>query len=390
MTRLRERLPAFDNRALNVLLALAIGTEIVLECWLDSGIAHAHRLPSTLAAVFLVAPITVRRRWPAAALVAAAVIDAIQAPLGGDLGATTGVGTLVTMAVLAYSLGNRRDGRSSVAALVVAGAISTGHASHTTHGLLGWAGSELFILSVAFGAPWLIGRVTRRRDRRVAAFRALVAKTKTAHDESKRAAVAHERDRIGRELEDIIAHSVSAMVIQAGGARQLLREDAEQARNSILTVERTGREALADLRRLLGMLRKDDDTRTLAPQPGLDQLTALITSLRARGLICQLHTDGEPVDLTPGIDLVSYRLIETTLFSAANQPGSHAAVTLIYNPAELDLDIHGDAATPNLEETLHGMTERIALYEGTLNILRAADGGFALHATLPLGAPVPA
>jgi signal transduction histidine kinase len=389
MTRVPDRLAAIAKPALDLLLALALGTALVLEDRLDPGASNAQRLMGTVAALLLVVPITVRRRWPAAALLAAAAVAAAQAPLGGDL-AAAGVPMLVTIAVLAYALGNRPDARFGVAALALGGALFSIVVFHTAHGPLGWAGTELFVLSVAFAAPWLIGRVTHERGRRVAAFRALAAEANAAHDESERAAITSERDRIGRELEDIIAHSISAMVIQTGGARQQLRHEPERARNSILTVERTGREALTDLRRLLGMLRKDDDPRTLAPQPGLDQLAPLLASLRAQGLTCRLRTDGEQIDLTPGIDLVGYRLIEATLLSAAHERGGQAAVTLRYSPERLELEIVGDTPIPELERELHGMSERVALYQGNLLIVPSADGGFALHATLPLGTPVPA
>ncbi len=294
------------------------------------------------------------------------------------------------MAVLAYSLGHRHGAKSGAAALVLGGAIFSVFVFHLARGTLDWAGSDLFLLSVAFVAPWLFGRVVRERGRRVTAFRALAVSAAAAHDEATRSAIAHERDRIRRELEDIIAHTVSAMVIQAGGARQLLRDDPERARHSILTVERAGREALDDLRRLLGMLRKDDGLRTLAPQPGLAEMTTLLAALRERALICQLHSEGERLDLTPGIDLVCYRLIEATLLSAAAHLGRHAAVTLRYSPERLELAITGDAAIPDLEQGLHEVTARIALYEGSLRVLRATASGFALHATLPLKAHVPA
>jgi len=131
------------------------------------------------------------------------------------------------------------------------------------------------------------------------------------------AAIVQERARIGSELQDIIAHSVSAMVIQAGGARRALRSDPDRARDSMRNVEQTGREALADLRRLLGMLRKDEDPRALAPQPGLKQLRELIGSMRDIDVQCELRIEGMPIDLTPGVDLVGYRVIEAALHSGA-------------------------------------------------------------------------
>jgi signal transduction histidine kinase len=164
-----------------------------------------------------------------------------------------------------------------------------------------WATIDGYAGSRARGCP--SGR--RRHERRVHCSRPpptrhrLAAQAAIAQDERESAAIAEERARIGGELQDIIAHSVSVMIIQAGGARLLVRSDPERARDSILNVEQTGRETLADLHRLLGMLRKDDDPRALAPQPGLNQLAALIDSIRDTGVECELRAEGEPIDLTP-------------------------------------------------------------------------------------------
>jgi signal transduction histidine kinase len=176
------------------------------------------------------------------------------------------------------------------------------------------------------------------------------------------------------------------MVIQAGGARRLLRSDPARARDSILTVERTGREALADMRRLLGMLRKDEDQRALAPQPGLDQLASLLDSIRQAGLACELCTEGERIDLTPGLDLVGYRVIEAALLSAVHHRSSHVTVTVRYGTGRLELDIRGDGSMPELDQELHGISERLALYDGSLRAMPTEGYGFALQARLPLAA----
>ena len=194
----------------------------------------------------------------------------------------------------------------------------------------------MFFVCLLFATPWFVGRLVRERSRRAAAFSELAVQAAAEHDERERAAIAQERVRIGGELQDIIAHSVSAMVIQAGGARRLLRSDPERARDSILNVEQTGREALADLRRLLGMLRKDDDPRALAPQPGLDQLTTLLDSVRDGGLECELRSAGEPIDLTPGVDLVGYRVIERVLACAVDHCCGRAVVSVRYTPDWLE------------------------------------------------------
>jgi signal transduction histidine kinase len=208
-------------------------------------------------------------------------------------------------------------------------------------------------------------------------------------DRRESAAIAFERDRIGGELQDIIAHAVSVMVVQAGGARRLLHSDPERARESILNVEHTGHEALADLRRLLGVLRKADDPRSLAPQPGLEQLAKLLHSIRGAGLECELRTLGVPVDLTPGVNLVAYRVIETALLAAARHRSGRALVTIRYQPHVLELDISG-CMLPDPDDSLRAVAERVALYDGKLRTLPSDGGRFALQARLPVGDVIPA
>jgi signal transduction histidine kinase len=249
-----------------------------------------------------------------------------------------------------------------------------------------WA---MFYVTVLLIPGWLVGRVVRRHGVRAHAFRELTAQVTAEQDAYDAAAIADERARIGSELQDIIAHSISAMVIQAGSARLLLRSDPGRARDSILNVEETGRQALSDVRRLLGMLRKDDDPRALRPQPGLSQVTALITSLRDVELVCDLRTLGEPIDLTPGIDLVAYRVVEMTLRAAADGSVRHSMVTVHYEPGGIELEIRGDRALPDLDRTFAPLVQRLALYDGELRTEQAPQG-FTLRARIPLEAGVPA
>jgi signal transduction histidine kinase len=178
------------------------------------------------------------------------------------------------------------------------------------------------------------------------------------------------------------------MIIQAGGARRMLPSEPERARDSILAVERTGREALADLRRLLGMLRKHDDPSALAPQPGLDQVSALVESLRRGGLACDLKREGAPIDLTPGVDLVGYRVIEAALLAAARSHSPSATVTVRSCPEQLEIEIEGGCTASDLDRELSGIAHRVGLYDGSLQIVPTGGRGFALLVNLPLGAPV--
>jgi signal transduction histidine kinase len=387
---LSSRIAALDARRVDAVLAAAIIIELEAETWLRPGISSSHRFLTAVAAVLFAGSIALRRRWPAGALAFCSMVALIQALLGGDLSASDGV--LLVPVVLAYSVGSWLDMRRGLVAVALGVSLFGGFVLLSDPNLnsFGEIAADVFFACLLFVGPWFVGRLVAERSHRAAAFGELAVQAAAEHDERERAAIAQERVRIGSELQDIIAHSVSAMVIQAGGARRLLRSEPERARDSILTVERTGREALADLRRLLGMLRKDDDPRALAPQPGLDQLTTLLDSVRDGGLDCELLSEGEPIDLTPGIDLVGYRVIEGALASAAHHRCGDAVVSVRYSPGWLELEIRGHGSIPDLDADLRGMSERVALYDGSLETSPAGDDAFALQARLPLGAAVAA
>jgi signal transduction histidine kinase len=387
MKPLRAHIAAIEGTRLDALLTIVIIAELELEVWLGSGTAESHQRLTAVAAVLFVAPLALRRRWPAGALVCCSVLATIQALLGGRLGATSGLGMILVLVLLAYSTGGWLDLRQGVLALILGAAAFSGFVFRSGSGGSGIA-TDLFFVALVFTAPWFVGRVARERNRRVVAFRELGLQAAAEREQRKRAAIVQERVRIGRELQDVIAHSVSAMVIQAGGARQLVRTDPERARLTILSVERVGREALGDLRRVLGMLRQDEDPRALAPQPGLDQLPALLDSIREAGLDCQLHLENEPVDVTPGLDLVGYRVIETALRTAATSGCRRAVVTVRYRLGDLELEVQSDDSIRDLGQIMSGISERVALYGGSLQLVTA--DGFVLQAHLPLVATVTA
>jgi signal transduction histidine kinase len=343
--------------------------------------------------VFYAAPIAFRRRSPSFALPVCLSVAVIQTIFDGALLQNLG-GDTVPVLVLSYSAGAWLDSRRSIGTLLLACCLLGANEFLPFDGGppsgLGDIAYVLFYASMLIFPAWFAGRLVRERRHRASAFRELAAQAAAEQAEHESAAIAEERARIGSELQDIIAHSVSAMVIQAGGARQLLGSDPDRARDSILNVEHTGREALADLRRLLGMLRKDDDPRALAPQPGLDRLQALIDSTRTAGLACELRTLGEQIDLTPGVDLVAYRVIEAALLSAAHHRCNGTVVTVRYQPHELELEIDGDGSGADLDEDLRPIAQRVSLYDGSLSLPPGGGSGFCVQARLPLGAAVPA
>ena len=364
-------------RRLDVLLALALTVALELELRDQAG----HRGLTVLAAVLVAGPIAVRRRFPAGALVFSSAAALGQALLGGHLSAANGV--VLPPLLLAYGAGAWLELRRSAAALAAAGLLFSGFGAATGVG----AGAGAAAVILFFVLPWLVGRAVRRSNARSAGFAELARHSAAIADAQERTAIDEERARIGSELEDVIAHSVTAMVVQAAAARRSLERDPGQARVAILTVEETGREALADLRRLLGMLRAEDDPRALSPQPGLGQLEQLVESLERSGVTCTVERRGEPVELTPGTDLVAYRLIEAALGWAA--AGQSAAASVRYLPGELQLEVRGDVPLGTADGDLAVLSERVALYGGRL-VAAPEDGGFCVRATLPLRAAVPA
>jgi signal transduction histidine kinase len=198
-------------------------------------------------------------------------------------------------------------------------------------------------------------------------------------------AAADERARIAGELHDVVAHAMSAMVVQAGGARRLAERDPERARAAFAAVEDTGREALTEIRRLLGVLRHQDDEIALAPQPSLRHLAALVARVRAAGLPVDLAVDGDERPLPPGVDLTAYRLVQSALDGALAQGAAgHADVVVRYRPDGIDVEVLDDGGGA-VSRALPGVRERVSLYGGQMHAGRRRNGGHAVRAKLPIG-----
>jgi signal transduction histidine kinase len=382
-----RRAGPFWPAALTALVALALAAEMELEAWLASGLPPSHRLITAVAVVLYAAPILCWRKWPGAALVACAAVAAAQAPLGGDiLGGMTG--TLLPPLVLSYTAGRRLGLRlalmsmAAAVALLEAGVVVSNQVTQPNH--YGSLEGDMIGFAAVVVAPWCIGRMVRERADRATAFGELTARIEQERAGRERVAVEEERVRIGRELHDIIAQNVSAIIVQAGGVRQLISSDPGRAHGAILAIEEAGREAVTDLRRTLRLLHTGDNRGELAPQPGLAQLDKLLSSIRERGLSCELRTRGNQVTVAIGVDLLCYRVIERVLLIAAGHGASHAIVTVHYRSNRLELGVRGGKLIPHLDEELRQISERVTLYDGTVQVLPVNDGGFALEAQLPL------
>jgi signal transduction histidine kinase len=231
---------------------------------------------------------------------------------------------------------------------------------------------------------------------RARAVHAEAAEERAVHAEHEREAaariaVAEERARIARELHDIVAHAVSVMVLQVGAVRHKLPDGRREDRDALSHVEQAGRAALTEMRRLLNAMRADDEDAELAPQPGLDQVDALIEQVGRAGLPVHLHVEGEPFALPRGIDISAYRILQEGLTNALKHANaSHADVALHYDPDQLRIEVRDDGpgATPTRSNGvgygLVGIRERVKLYGGEMSAGRAQEGGFVLTTRLPV------
>jgi signal transduction histidine kinase len=233
-------------------------------------------------------------------------------------------------------------------------------------------------------APWLFGRNIRARNLRLAA-------AEREREQRAQLAVSDERSRIARELHDVVAHSVGVIVVQAEGARRVFDQDPERAREALDSIERTARTALADMRRSLGVLRREDSRRALAPQPGISDLEGLIEQARAGGLAVELAVEGERVSLPQGIDLSAYRIVQEALTNVIKHAGAvRALVTVRYGDSELELEVADDGPGPPVGGAdgsglgIVGMRERVESHGGELHTGPGPQGGFVVRASLPL------
>ena len=238
---------------------------------------------------------------------------------------------------------------------------------------------------------WLVGRYQRQRRSQVSLLQDRAARLERDREEQARAAVTQERGRIARELHDIVAHSVSVMVIQAQAGQRLI-SDAAQAGTAFRSIEASGREALVELRRLLAILRTADDQLVIGPQPGLGSLDSLIEQVREAGLPVDLRVEGQQVPVPPGVDLSAYRIVQEALTNTIKHAGpAKAGVILRYDTSALELEITdtgtGTAPGAGTGHGLIGMRERTTLLGGDLVTGSRDAGGYLVRARLPLARP---
>lgn len=294
--------------------------------------------------------------------------------------------TFLAVLTICFLLGLLEDRRQAVAGIAIGlGAVFVVVANETHR-----ATEDFVAIPVLFVVVWIAGFALGRKLREMRAAEARAQRAELDREERAHAAVAEERQRIARELHDVVAHSISVMTVQAGGVRRLLRDDQAREREALETIEETGRQALAEMRRMLGILRQPTDAPTLAPQPSIVNLETLVQQVREAGLPVEYRIEGEPVPLPPGIELSAYRIVQEALTNALKYAGpARAEVLIVYGRDTLELEVTNDGRVDGDGEGrghgLVGMRERVAVFGGTLEAGPRPDAdGYAVKARLPL------
>ncbi len=325
----------------------------------------------------LCAPLVLRRRYPRAVFCTIAAVALVQWALDVRLGADLAL--LVSLYTVAAVLPRRQTaaavGVAEVGALLAA---------------VRWADPALpfFIgLSAMVVAATLLGISVQNRRALLASLQERAARLELERDQQGRLAAAAERSRIAREMHDIVAHNLTVVVALADGAVFAAQESPDQAKAAMQKVSRTGREALSEMRRLLGVL-EDDDPGLRTPQPGIGELTQLVDQVRTTGVSVGLEIDGDPARLPRGVQLAAYRIVQEALTNTLKHAGSDVTANVRVHCVNgtIDLDVTDDGADTTLGSDggrgLSGMRQRAAVFGGTVDAGPAPTGGWRVQARL--------
>jgi signal transduction histidine kinase len=360
----------------DVVDALIAGALVVAaEAHVWSGAAAGPKAITAPAGLVIAGSVAFRRRAPLAAVCAAMTAVAIQSALASSPQA---LWVIASWVILFYSAGRELDRDRAVVALGVgiagAGVDEAFAADRSVSGFVFGVGALVVV-------PWLAGRTLRVHERRASLLERESAETT-------RRALEAERVRIARDLHDVVAHAVSLIVLKAEAAEAILDQDPARTRTQLASIQETGRQALVEMTRLLGVLRAGERDNATA-QPRIAELPTLVERVRRAGLDVVLETDGKARPLDPGVDLTVYRVVQEALTNALKhgRPGGRAAVKLQYEDDMITIDVSNDVAAPQRSagagQGLIGMRERLSLYGGRVDAGPGADGRFAVKAVIP-------
>jgi signal transduction histidine kinase len=345
----------------------------------------------TVGALASVLPLAVRRRFPlpVTAVVAAGVVLQVVAADGAAATFASFVATMICIYTLA------REARPPAIAagyVIISAAVTFVTVLQARDDPI--EPFEFVYPLVYFGLAGGLGALVRQRALRLSAVEGRAAALEGELEREAELAAAQERARIARELHDVVAHGLSLMVVQAEAAEELLGHDPASAVQPLRRVQDTGREALGEMRRLLGVLRAADDTSpSTAPQPSLLRIPELVREAAEVGLAVDVEVTGDPTGLPLGLELAAYRIVQEALTNTRRHArATRACVRLDHTPGSLRIEVSDDGQGPTGDHAGHGldgMRERAALYGGTVDAGPGPGGGFRVSAVLPVGVPAP-
>jgi signal transduction histidine kinase len=378
------RVRDFTRRYWFDLLIAALAVAAMLEVIVARDSARTTLWFGLPAIAILVLPIFVRRRFPFGGPIGYFVLAAGISLVDWQLIPSVESLFVVGLAV-AFLLGNLRNPWQAGVGLVAV----VGSLAFIVYKIPGHATSELVFIPLDFAVAWVAGFALRERAEQAEAAEVRATVAERERDAAARIAVAEERARIARELHDIVAHAVSVMVLQVGAVRHKLPDTLAEDRDALRGVERAGRTALTEMRRLLAAMRPDGDEAELVPQPGLDGLDSLLEEIERAGLPVQLHVDGERYELPRAVDLSAYRIVQEGLTNALKHArATKADVTVRYRPHEVQLEVRdngiGSSTSDGLGHGLVGIRERVKIYGGEMAAGAQNGGGFVLSTRLPV------
>ncbi|TDD66321.1 sensor histidine kinase [Actinomadura darangshiensis] len=338
-----------------------------------------------LLTVVLTGPLVLRRTYPRTVFAAVVAISGVQCLLGV-------IPVPANVAVLAglYTVTAGRTVRWGVGALLIAVA-GAGMATYRYPSGGDDRRLAFITLMVLVSGVYVLGLHMRTRRAYLRSVEERAERLERERDNEVKVAMAAERARIARELHDVVAHNVSVIVVQADGASYAIDTDVGRARQALEAISSTGRTALAEMRRLLGVLRENDDAGAFAPQPGVAQLDDLVEQVRASGLAVAYEVDGTPAAMSEGRQLTVYRIVQEALTNTLKHGGPRVTVSVRLRYAEDALEIRVDddgrgaaAADDGRGHGLAGMRERVAVYGGTVRAAPRPGGGFEVIARIPV------
>jgi signal transduction histidine kinase len=387
MQRLRLLVRRPHPTAIDVAVALVACIGAELEMALGSNV-DGPAWVNVIAAAGTTLPIALRRRWPLAIAVTLTAVVTWQEALNGDI-TENSITPLLTFPMAVYAVAaycDRRRALIGLAAVVTLIWLDVVVSNHPDT-------SDFLFTALLVAGPWLVGRIVAARSELAAELRDKADRLEREQEKQAALAVANERARIASELHDVVAHNVSVMVVQAAAARRMIDHDPAKAHEALGSVEQTGRAALKELRRMVGMLGREDEEPALAPQPSVDELDWLVERAREAGLDVDLTIEGEKKRLESSVDLSAFRIVQEALANTLKHAGpARAHVRLRYGEHDVEVDVSDDGrgvAGPtdngaSMGQGLVGMRERVAMLGGEIEAGYRKNGGFGVHAKLPL------